>query len=57
MRGTVGGKQYSDQVPVVDSVYNTARKCDFLVMNQDQFKDGLIIECKWQQVGGSADEV
>ena len=56
MRNTVGGKQYSTQVPVVNSIYNTSRNVDFLVMNQEKFPDGLIIECKWQQSAGSVDE-
>ena len=55
-RKTIGGKQYSRQVPCGTSIYDTPRKCDFLVMNQDKFPDGLIIECKWQQSSGSVDE-
>jgi len=55
-RKTVGGKQYSTQVPCGMSIYETQRKCDFLIMNQDTFPEGLIIECKWQQSKGSVDE-
>lgn len=55
-RKSVGGKQYSMQVPCGTSIYETKRKCDFLVLNQDKFPDGLIIECKWQQSKGSVDE-
>lgn len=55
-RHTVGGKQYALQVPCGTSIYETQRKCDVLVLNQDKFKDGLIIECKWQQSSGSVDE-
>lgn len=55
-RKTVGGKQYSTQVPCGTSIYESPRKCDFLVMNNDKFPEGLIIECKWQQSAGSVDE-
>lgn len=55
-RKSVGGRQYSKQVPCGKSIYETDRKCDFLVLNLDKFPDGLIIECKWQQSKGSVDE-
>ncbi len=55
-RKSVGGKQYATQVPCGTSIYESPRKCDFLVMNQDKFPNGLIIECKWQQSAGSVDE-
>jgi hypothetical protein len=55
-RKSVGGKQYSKQVPCGTSIYETKRKCDFLVLNKEKFPDGLIIECKWQQSNGSVDE-
>ncbi len=38
------------------SIYDTKRKCDFLILNREKFKDGLIVECKWQQSSGSVDE-
>ena len=55
-RQTMGGKQYAKQVIVGTTVYETKRKADFLVINQKLFPDGLVIECKWQQSGGSVDE-
>lgn len=55
-RKTIGGKQYAMQVPCGTSIYETKRKCDILVLNQEKFPDGLIIECKWQQSSGSVDE-
>ena len=55
-RKTVGGKQYAKQVPCGTSIYETKRKCDFLVLNKEKFPDGLIIECKWQESAGSVDE-
>lgn len=56
MRNTIGGKQYSKQPYCGLSIYETKRNCDFLIMNQERFPDGLIIECKWQQTPGSVDE-
>ena len=56
MRHTIGGKQYSKQPYCGQSIYDTARRCDFLVFNQNKFPEGLVIECKWQQVAGSVDE-
>ncbi len=55
-RKSIKGKQYACQVPCGTSIYETKRKCDFLVTNSSKFADCLIIECKWQQVGGSVDE-
>lgn len=55
-RKSVGGKQYGKQIPCGETIYETLRKCDFLVLNKDKFPDGLIIECKWQQSTGTVDE-
>lgn len=55
-RKSLGGKQYAKQVNVGATVYGSVRSADFLVINKDLFPDGLIIECKWQQSGGSVDE-
>ena len=48
--------QYAKQAICGKTIYETNRKVDFLVINHDLFPDGLIIECKWQQVSGSVDE-
>lgn len=55
-RDSVGGKQYGKQIYCGKSIYETDRKCDFLVLNKDRWPEGLIIECKWQQSKGSVDE-
>lgn len=55
-RNSIGGKQFAKQIPCGMSIYETKRKCDFLVVNKDKFPNGLIIECKWQQSAGSVDE-
>lgn len=55
-RSIIGGKQYSKQLLVGTTIYETERKCDFFIVNRDKFPNDLIIECKWQQSGGSVDE-
>jgi hypothetical protein len=55
-RKVLDGRQFAQQVYIGDTIYNTARSVDFLVINKECFPDGLIIECKWQQSAGSADE-
>jgi hypothetical protein len=55
-RKTIGGKQYLKQLRVGETIYSTSRKCDFFIVNRDKFENDLIIECKWQQSGGSVDE-
>jgi hypothetical protein len=54
-RKTVGGKQFAKEVVIGDSIYDTKVRCDFLILNKDKFPEGLVIECKWQQVSGSVD--
>lgn len=44
----IGGKQYGKQVLCGKTIYETDRKVDFFIVNQDVFPNGLIIECKWQ---------
>lgn len=55
-RATVGGRQFALQVNVGETIYKTKRIADVLIINQELFPDGLIIECKWQQSNGSVDE-
>jgi len=55
-RQILGGKQFSMQAIVGDTIYETEHKCDFLVINREKFPNDLIIECKWQQSRGSVDE-
>lgn len=55
-RNAIDGKQYAKQVKVGLSIYETERRCDFMVFNKSKFPDDLIIECKWQQKSGSVDE-
>jgi hypothetical protein len=55
-RELIGGKQFIKQALVGDTIYDTVRKCDFLIINRAKFPKDLIIECKWQQSNGSVDE-
>jgi hypothetical protein len=55
-RASIEGKQFAKQVVIGTTIYGTKRRCDFLVLNREKFPDGLVIECKWQESGGSVDE-
>lgn len=44
------------QYPVGASIYGHDLKCDFFISNVSGFPNGLIIESKWQDSGGSVDE-
>jgi hypothetical protein len=37
-------------------IYNTPLRVDFYVAGIVRFPDGLIVESKWQEIGGSIDE-
>lgn len=50
------GYKIKRQFPIGNSIYNHKLKCDFFISNVSGFPKGLIIESKWQDVGGSADE-
>lgn len=47
---------YCTQVRIGNNIYDTALKCDFLLFHPEKWPKGLVIEAKWQQVGGSVDE-
>lgn len=47
---------FSAQVDIGTSIYGTKRKCDFALYHPEKWDEGLVIECKWQQSGGSVDE-
>ena len=44
------------QYPVGMGIFETALYADFYIPSLPPFPNGLIIESKWQQVGGSAEE-
>ena len=52
----VNERIFSRQYPLCKSVYDTDIKCDFVLYYPQKHSDGLVIEAKWQQSGGSVDE-
>jgi hypothetical protein len=49
-------KRYARQVHVGQGIYGTDIYVDFYIIGSATIPSGLIIECKWQQSGGSVDE-
>ena len=49
-------KRYARQVYIGQGIYDTDIYVDFYVIGSSSISSGLIIECKWQQTGGSVDE-
>jgi hypothetical protein len=49
-------KVYARNVFVGTGIYQTDLYVDFYIIGADNFPSGLIIECKWQESGGSVDE-
>jgi hypothetical protein len=49
-------KRYAKQVYIGAGIYQTSLKVDFYVVGLSANPSGLIIECKWQESGGSVDE-
>jgi hypothetical protein len=49
-------KLYTRQLIIAETIYGTKWNVDFTLYNPDGTPISLIIECKWQQLGGSVDE-
>jgi hypothetical protein len=49
-------KRYDKEVYIGTGIYDTDIYVDFFIIGIKRFDAGLIIECKWQQEGGSVDE-
>lgn len=49
-------KRYAKQVYIGNGIYQTSLKVDFYVVGLPVAPSDLIIECKWQESGGSVDE-
>lgn len=47
---------FQAQVMIGYGIYGTPIRTDFLIVTAKGFRNGLIIECKWQDVPGSVDE-
>lgn len=52
----VSGIAFERQVTIGTTIYGTELRVDFVLLNLRDFPDGLIVESKWQDVGGSVDE-
>ena len=50
------GALLRQQVRVGTTCYGTARLVDAVIDNALEYPHGLIVECRWQESGGSADE-
>lgn len=49
-------KRYAKQVYIGSGIYGTDIYVDFYIFDTVAMPAGLIVECKWQQAGGSVDE-
>jgi hypothetical protein len=49
-------KRYAKQVCIGTGIYQTDIYVDFYIVGLPAMSSGLIIECKWQESGGSVDE-
>jgi hypothetical protein len=49
-------KRYGQQIYIGMGIYQTALNVDFFLVGVPGFTSGLIIECKYQESGGSVDE-
>lgn len=47
---------YTKQFNIGKTIYDTSRKCDFIIYCPKNHPNFLVIECKWQQSKGSVDE-
>lgn len=47
---------FTDQFGLCKGIYDTDIKCDFILYHPNKHKNCLVIECKWQESGGSVDE-
>ncbi|GET42615.1 PD-(D/E)XK nuclease superfamily protein [Microseira wollei] len=49
-------RRYAREVHIGPGIYGTNIYVDFYIIGSPAIPAGIIIECKWQQVGGSVDE-
>jgi hypothetical protein len=50
------GYLFTRQAPIGRGIFGTLLRADFLVRAVHGYPDGLCIESKWQEVGGSVEE-
>ena len=47
---------YTKQCELGKNIYDKTRKCDLALYHPQKWPECLVIECKWQAVGGTTDE-
>ena len=47
---------YTRRAHIGTTIYGTPLRCGFLVVHPQKWRQGLVIEAKWQQVSGTVDE-
>ena len=47
---------FASQVSIGRTIYETQARVDFVATNLEPYPRGLILESKWQDIGGTADE-
>ncbi len=52
----MGQRIYTRQVTVGRDIYAKNRRVDFMVFHPVKWPNALVIQCKWQAVGGSVEE-
>ena len=52
----LGQPIYTRQFHIGKGIYKTDLNCDFIIYHPILHPQGLVIECKWQEVGGTTDE-
>src|SRR5580765_387000 len=50
------GCKFGRQVDVGISIYGSSIRADFLIHNLIEYPQGLVVESKWQDIAGTADE-
>jgi len=47
---------FTQKFHIGQSIYGTPQYCDFIAYHPQKWPNNLVIESKWQEVGGSVDE-
>ncbi len=47
---------YSRQYLIGENIYDTELFCDFILYHPQKYPDYLVIETRWQEIGGTEDE-
>ena len=52
----IDNQHFAQKVKVGKNIYGLDRTCSFVIFNKRKFKNDLIIECRWQGMGGTVYE-